>query len=923
MIPKPTTGATLPSRGALHVLRRLALAGSTVGAIGSACTVATISYEVNRRVQLAENLVENKRSLKTTCPNYDSTARGAMVAKMMEAAEAGEFVGMDSFRQKGVSEVNRDQSDKRTLGELNMRNSSELNDPESKGTRRRRGEEALAWMQSLHEPWNTRLYGPRPTTRRSNSNVDDASFTNLLAELQSKNAARNRPEHGAEDIPASLPLYNLRYHDNAADNAILAEKLLLQGKPVEAAQRFLRAYPTASPNLPEEAKQLCVRLFNGNLDAENVHLAHRLFRWMDPAHVISQEAWESLIAALAKKWNLESIATLYTDHADQFELSKPLRYSVLRSLTDSFRLEEARTMIFRFLKDDSECTLCAVYLGKLWKKTRNAELVEAQFKAILSSFEENNMQVSKILFNALLEAYVESGKDEHADELVENMKSKYNFSLPARTLGLLAYGRALKSDWDGVESYFEEIHKLDGHPDGKWFAKIFDRVFLEYFLGNSASNIRDFVLRAIEKYDLVPDKVLFEHIVQAYIQKGSPKMVLELIDVAESRSWPVMMKRDRFIDLLRIQRQNCGKANVGLWQMFRRFGRFSTSQRILGYNKDYFPTGKSFDSLGKTAPTVWSRKLNSKLPSRDFNHFPALYQQMIHCMHVGSMDKAIELYNEAKMLGKVMGELDIDLALTATIVHHGSFEQAKSILAEEKDSFPWIDKSSMPPFFQKLLTAGSTSEAEALTMAILNFYRILERQVLPIKHHVTVSTCSNLIRRRRTKNALRLIRAVNRSKFGGTSPFDSVAVLMIAKASSIIGNLAGIRWAILTALKRDSALSKDLVAEIHQTIERFKSRSPVASLSGDYGQEVKYLEDLAEILNQKELYIAARNSRRAPPPPGPDPYTPDPNQSQSAGFVIPELTDPNGHLLSDTLGTWLERVQLEHALTANNLTFSK
>ncbi|EEP79395.1 predicted protein [Uncinocarpus reesii 1704] len=904
MIPPPATGTALPSRGALRVLRRLALAGSTVGAIGGACTVATISYEVNRRVQLVENLVENKRSLKTTCPNYDSAARGAMVAKMMEAAEAGEFLGIDSMRQKQEGEVKQNAEDGRTLSGPAGKGPSEPKTTDPNAFRRRL--EALTWMQSLHGPWNIRQPALRPSTRKYNRNADDTNLTNLLTELQSK-------DDGAVDSTPPLPSYRLRYRDSQEENAALAEKLLLQGKPIEASQRFLRAYPTATPTLPEEARQLCIKLFEDNLRADNVHLAYRLFRWMGFASIISQQAWESLILGLAKKWNLEMMATIYTDHADRFKLPKSLRYSVLRSLTDSFRLEEAKNMVFRFLKEDEQCSLSAVYLGRLWKKSRNVELVKAQFDAIVAELQDNEMPVSRVLYNALLEAYVESGQDELADDLVDRMKSKYNYSLPIRTLGLLAYGRALKSDWEGVERLFDEIQKTEPQHNSKWFAKIFDRVFLEYFLGNSASNIRNFLFHAIEKYNLVPDNVLFEHIIQAYIQKGDPTMMIELIEVAQAKAWPIVMKRGRFLDLLRLQRAKCGKANVGLWQMFRRFGRFSVSQRILGFNKNDFSENGILKLPRKEEPSIWSRKPDAQ---RDFHQFPALYQQMIHCMHVGSMDKAIELFKEAKMLGKVMRELDIDLALTATIIHNGSLEEAKSILAEEKNSFPWIDKSSMPQFFQRLLSTNNASESEALTMAILNFYKILERQVFPMKHHITISTCSNLIRRGRTKNALRLIRAVNRSKFGGTTPFDSVGVLMIAKASSIVGNLAGVRWAILTALNRDSAVSKDFVAEIYQTIDRFKSRSPepLGSNSDAYSREIKYLEDLAEVLGQKEKFI----SRLSPGSTIPVDQKPQVHGDGGPKFTVPEIIDTNGISLSHTLSTWLERVQLEHALTSTN-----
>ncbi|KAJ5596967.1 hypothetical protein N7450_003425 [Penicillium hetheringtonii] len=94
----------VPSRNALRVLRQLALAGSTVGGF---CTVGVVTYDVHRRVRVAEQIIENKRTLRTSAPNYDATASAKRLAMMMEAAEAGEFLGLDSLKNKPPSAADR------------------------------------------------------------------------------------------------------------------------------------------------------------------------------------------------------------------------------------------------------------------------------------------------------------------------------------------------------------------------------------------------------------------------------------------------------------------------------------------------------------------------------------------------------------------------------------------------------------------------------------------------------------------------------------------------------------------------------------------------------------------------------------------------------------------------------------------------
>lgn len=85
----------VPSRNALRALRRLAYGGSTIiGAVGSLFTVAGVSYDTQRRVHLAERLVETKRTIRSVS-NSNGTAH---VARMFEAAERGEDFGLETTR---------------------------------------------------------------------------------------------------------------------------------------------------------------------------------------------------------------------------------------------------------------------------------------------------------------------------------------------------------------------------------------------------------------------------------------------------------------------------------------------------------------------------------------------------------------------------------------------------------------------------------------------------------------------------------------------------------------------------------------------------------------------------------------------------------------------------------------------------------
>ena len=96
----------VPSSAALRTLRRLACAGSTIGAIGGVCGIAMLNYDVNRKIRTIQQSLETKRQLQTK-KVHDSESQ---LARMIAAAEAGDFLGLDSIRpppQLTSSKVNR------------------------------------------------------------------------------------------------------------------------------------------------------------------------------------------------------------------------------------------------------------------------------------------------------------------------------------------------------------------------------------------------------------------------------------------------------------------------------------------------------------------------------------------------------------------------------------------------------------------------------------------------------------------------------------------------------------------------------------------------------------------------------------------------------------------------------------------------
>ncbi|RMD42854.1 hypothetical protein DV735_g2252, partial [Chaetothyriales sp. CBS 134920] len=86
----------VPSKNALRALRSLAFGtpGLVVGAVGGACALAGIQYEIQTRIRLAQDIVDTKRTLAAL-----TSGRGKdRVRQMLEAAENGDDFLIDRHR---------------------------------------------------------------------------------------------------------------------------------------------------------------------------------------------------------------------------------------------------------------------------------------------------------------------------------------------------------------------------------------------------------------------------------------------------------------------------------------------------------------------------------------------------------------------------------------------------------------------------------------------------------------------------------------------------------------------------------------------------------------------------------------------------------------------------------------------------------
>ncbi|KAJ5983170.1 hypothetical protein N7481_005269 [Penicillium waksmanii] len=753
----------VPSRNALRVLRQLALAGSTVGGF---CTVGVITYDVHRRVRIAEQIIENKRTLRTSAPNYDATASAKRLAMMMDAAEAGEFMGLDSMKNK--PSLRRTTGDDQTQG---LRDS--LEDSSQQQPRAVRSSD-------LDQ------YGP----------FSQSQSTKLKQSVEARVALARHfepVEEACEEVDISV------------EERIT--QLISEDREIEAANVFLQNFYDAADAISFQTREVARKLFTVNCMKGNTFLARTLFERMEKVSVIDTQMWATMMHLLAKGGHIDSVGSIYERHHKKLRVPAYLLEVVLRSLLESRRVNPAKNLFYARIKNDKNGGLCGAFLDGLWRKTRSLDLIIAEFRNILAALANLDRSPNEKLFNPLVKAFIESGQHEDAEDLVADMPKKYNVQPGSRTLGLLIYAKALTCDWEGVFAGMHEMHRLEFTRNKRDFAYAFDRVFLEYYPTHSGREIFDFLTSCIHQFELVPDKILHRHILEALVEKGDSSLIGQISRLAEERQWNTGLDQDQFLSILIARRVSMQDSPVGFWRMIqaakKQYGQAATTRRLLGTGSASYSLDRGvLYPIHKPANETFSRSLDDL--------------------------EALSVFRTAGASGFVLRPTHIHLAVIATILGHGWLGLADAQIIIKSEYPNWLKGRSVgtnpafplvpPIFFQQILQLDKgVSDTALLKMAIFEYYNLCrDTPHLTVKHHALASLSKKLISSKQGPKAIDILTAVYKSTWRKSHGFDQVLFKMLFRAFASTENLRGVWWCMVAVLSRTEPAIQDFYVEVRR-----------------------------------------------------------------------------------------------------------
>lgn len=819
-----------PSKNALRVLRQLALASSTPGSV---CGVAAITSNTHLRVGAAQKVLQNKRAFQTSAPYYDATSTARQLSRILEAAESGRFDGLEFSKAR------------------NRNNSHQSPEAVIDNTGTEKTEHGNETLQS----------NPDHSSEPGSEDTIDNRVDEIRAWLKERPA--DSPKLN-EPIPnSSAPAQQATKNPQADDNRRLQKQsledvrsLFERGKLIEAAEILREKHLRWGVEPDPYVKDLGINIFYANCRAGNVFIAREMFRYLEKLNAISPRMWEVLILALAKSAYTESAARLYLDYCSTMELTGFLNEIVLRCLLESQRLAEASRLMYRRARNDRNCGLAGLYLSALWKKTRDIDVLTQQFEKLLMILPRFGKQPTEKLFNPMIRAYVQFGRFADAQSLAADMQKVYNIPLSCRTKGLLLYASALSCNWADVESGLQEMHDLGLTSDTYNFGHIFDSIFLEYWPTHNFEDIATFFVNAVEKYNLVPDRVLFKHVVQAFVEKGGVQQIEKLLDLAVDHKWDIEFDEASFMRMLQRQRHALENSPVGIWQMLNaariKHGQAAFSRQILGHDQRSVPHPLVNQVPHKEKHPNWYRRMMDETPTnRPIDQFMFLDKQMAQGLHTGNTTLTLNAFHRAHKSGYVFKVVHVELAAIATLLEERNLVGARKLVRDHWDT----RRPVVPKFFSQLDECDpSMPEVEVYKMAIFRFYNICwEEPSLMLKHHCLIALVSKMLRRYQEPAALELMLAVYQSRWSRQLQFGGTCMKLLIRLFTISGNLKGVRWCILTAISRESACNDPFIVEMRRSIARLRLRIKEGFREQYLKRRVfhDHLEVLADILEKK------------------------------------------------------------------------
>lgn len=548
--------------------------------------------------------------------------------------------------------------------------------------------------------------------------------------------------------------------------------------------------------------------------------------------------------------------------------------------------------------DDSILAACqpawAELLERKWNDTRNIEHVERVFSKLRLLAGRGNVDIA--LYNTMIRACVEAGKTHEAENFLRQMQDEEGMKPDLTTFGYFLLSAAKARDWNGVDSLLnmlDDVAMTDGSAAHR--VDVFNPVLSEYVRHHQPAQIWTFASAAFEVHGILPNQrtsdIVFESFVHAkrldlvprwllYVQtcggqaRLTPRTVSRMLrryyyDTRPShvimmwlcrnlvRSESALYPHD--LDLLLRDSIGYDMRQVGGPQKSRLFQLAHARLKILENNPGYVPL-----------PRLSSDALQEE-PGSDSPPDSPLYQEYADKRHIendillslslGQSSDAVVFYKQSLAAsGLPYSSLSLEMAITASLrAQHGDPMEAEELLNAAQEADLNTSAALMPLMLERIKNSGKhsqTLEPEELEKTMVDFYRVMDKNGIPVRHHLATTAAHVLISHSRAEQGISLLRTVFESPSSSLAgkPLDIAAMTVFFQGYAKIEHEAGMEWTVNTILEQNIRIDTTFTRVLAQCKKNFR-------LAADANSGNRYMELAKRIASWRQICMQRQDEQ--------------------------------------------------------------
>lgn len=533
----------VPSKNALRTLRSIALSPNTIflGAVLSACSIASINCNIRKRLRLAEEIVETKRTIK-----YISKGRGALHAqRLFEAAERGDDFLLDPSR----SDARRNIRNLTTVSRQNPHESKKSDASSHPTSSQSQAQRYRLNNRTKAPPSNNTIDQSRDiqTTNQpqvSNYHALNASPVSSLqsSTFKSKDIRLHKvtpsfdqtqfqdwPTYKLAAKPADHEKDKIQVKDNVRESVSqkaseLARKSLDMKEQTEQSaknQSEQSAHGQAENLLQEDNVQDALVGSWSDLDLMN---QRKLKTTIHQVHVERSKdfqsglkLWMSTMDELARNdtpqgwFMLEVIFQQLQPYFNKFTSPKCVRQLLRKLLASEINSKRIKPLLFPTtlltcdVHPDYHGRSAFLYLVQYFRDFPDWTDQFREFQKVVKIAVECNIELSAENFEEFLNSNCSNGEVKRAEQFVNVISESFNKKPTIQTTGILIRGYAVVNDWSQVEHMLEHLHFENisrGSPNS--FAAVFRPILEQYIAQHTLDRSYHYMKHAIDHWGMLP-----------------------------------------------------------------------------------------------------------------------------------------------------------------------------------------------------------------------------------------------------------------------------------------------------------------------------------------------------------------------------------------------------------------------------------